>query len=83
MFLSIFAKALAAGRCDEASLVERGEAMIGRRPRRLRPLARRLAAAFPALPPTARQVGAFLEADEAFQAVREREDGFQDWQTPV
>lgn len=69
------AEAFVEGVWDIDGLVERGEQVLGRRPRWLRPLARRLLAAFDAgSRPRAGRIARFILNDRGFGRVRERSE---------
>ncbi|WP_406694008.1 reverse transcriptase family protein [Singulisphaera sp. Ch08] len=74
------AEAFAEGVWDLDGLVARGEQTLGRRPRWLRPLARRLLAAFPPGPrPRAARIARFIHTDRGFARVRERSELTMEW----
>lgn len=61
------AESFVAGPWRDGDLIGRGEAAIGRRPRWLSPLVRRLLERFPGCRPTAAAVVSFLDTDGPFQ----------------
>ncbi|SIO24329.1 RNA-directed DNA polymerase [Singulisphaera sp. GP187] len=74
------AESFVEGVWDLDGLVARGEQTLGRRPRWLRHLARRLLAAFNAGPrPRAGQITRFIHRDRGFSRVRERYEFTMEW----